>query len=96
MRIRDMLMVAGLGGYYFDDFQAIKRGAKEDGFFYIGNPVTPGHSRIRQPGECISVMLILEGGQVGIGDCVGIQYSGVVGRDPVLVAEKHVSSLEKL
>jgi len=96
MRIRDVLMVAGLGGYYFDDFQAIKRGAKQDGFFYIGDPITPGHSRIRQPGECISVMLILEDGQVGIGDCVGIQYSGVVGRDPVLIAEKHIPPLEKL
>jgi len=96
MRIRDVLISAGLAGYYFDDFQAIKRGAKEDGFFYIGEPVTPGHSRIRQAGESISVMLVLEDGQIGIGDCVAIQYSGVVGRDPVLLAEKYIPPLEKL
>ena len=35
MKIQDVLITDGLGGYYFDDFQAIKEGAKRDGFFYV-------------------------------------------------------------
>ena len=96
MKIEKVLLTAGLGGYYFDDLQAIKGGAKHDGLFYIGEPVTPGFSRIRQPGETISVMFLLEGGQVGMGDCIAVQYSGVGGRDPVLLAEKYIPLVEKL
>jgi len=96
MKIKSVLLSAGLGGYYFDDLQAIKDGAKQDGLFYVGKPVTPGFSRIRQPAESISVMLVLEDGQVTIGDCIGIQYSGAGGREPILLAEKYIPLLEKL
>ncbi|WBP93348.1 methylaspartate ammonia-lyase [Mycolicibacterium neoaurum] len=78
----------GLGGYYFDDLHAIKAGAKRDGFFYVGTPMVPRQFKVRQPGESISIMLELDSGEVAFGDAVAIQYSGVVGRDPVLLADE--------
>ena len=79
-------------GYYFDDLAAIKAGAVQDGFFYIGEPLTPGHDRIRQPGEAIEIVLA-DGDIRGYGDAVSIQYSGVVGRDPVLRASAYLEDL---
>jgi methylaspartate ammonia-lyase len=94
VKIARVLGTAGLGGYYFDDLTAIRAGAKQDGFFYLGAPMTEGYSSIRQPGETISVILILDNGQVAFGDAVSIQYSGVVGRDPVFIAERYLSDVE--
>lgn len=78
----------GLGGYYFDDLHAIKAGARRDGFCYVGTPLVPGQYKVRQPGESISIMLELDSGELAFGDAVAIQYSGVVGRDPVLLADE--------
>jgi len=96
MKIEKVLLTAGLGGYYFDDLEAVKGGARQEGLFYVGEPVTPGFSRIRQPAESISVMFILEDGQVAMGDCIGIQYAGAGGREPVLIAERYISTLRKI
>ena len=86
MKIVDVIGVPGRTGFFFDDAAAIARGAGHDGFLYVGEPVTPGFSAIRQPGESLSVLLILEDGQVAHGDCAAVQYSGVGGRDPVFNA----------
>lgn len=94
MRIKNVLTAKGLGGYYFDDLHAIKAGAKRDGFFYLGSPQTPGHQSVRQPGESISIMLELESGEIAFGDAVAIQYSGVVGRDPILIADTYAPDVE--
>lgn len=94
-RIQDILVSPGLGGYYFDDLQSIKAGAKSDGFMYLGKPMTEGHTRVRQPGETMSIIFLLDDGQIAFGDCVAIQYSGVVGRDPILLAEKYIPLIEK-
>jgi len=94
MRIRDVLFTAGLTGFYVDDLAAIRAGAKQDGLFYIGQPLTPGFTRIRQPGESISVTFLLDDGQVTTGDCFSVQYAGVGGRDPVLEADKYIPLLE--
>ncbi len=40
------------------------------------------------PGQAVSVLLVLEDGQVAHGDCAAVQYSGVGGRDPVLDAAR--------
>jgi len=88
MRIKRVLTSKGLGGYYFDDLHAIKAGAERDGFFYLGKPQVPGQYKVRQPGESISIILELDSGEVAFGDAVAIQYSGVVGRDPVLSADE--------
>jgi methylaspartate ammonia-lyase len=95
MKIRDVLVVPGMTGYYFDDLEAIRAGAEMDGFQYVGQPLTPGHSKIRQKGECISVIIILENGETAFGDCCAIQYSNVVGRDPVFVAANYVNVIEE-
>ena len=82
MKIKDIVCAKGMTGFYFDDQRAIKQGAQHDGFNYVGESVTPGFTAIRQPGECVSVMFVLEDGQVAYGDCAAVQYSGAGGRDP--------------
>ena len=69
MKITNVVCSAGRTGFYFDDQRAIKRGAGHDGIFYEGAPVTEGFTGVRQAGESISVMLVLEDGQVAFGDC---------------------------
>ena len=95
MRIKDVLFVKGSSGFYFDDQKAIKNGAVADGFTYKGKPVTPGFSRVRQGGEAVSIMLFLENGEIAVGDCVAVQYSGVDGRDPVFLADNFIEILEE-
>lgn len=95
MKIVDVLCAEGKTGFYFDDQAAIKKGAGHDGFFYNGTPVTDGFSAVRQAGEAISVMLILEDGQVAYGDCAAVQYSGAGGRDPLFLAKDFIPIIEK-
>jgi methylaspartate ammonia-lyase len=95
MKVIDVLLVAGHSAFYFDDQKAIKDGAKKDGFVYVGQAVTDDFDAIRQPGESISILLILENGQVAKGDCVAVQYSGVGGRDPLFSAKKFIPFIEK-
>ena len=94
MKIIDVVCSTGRTGFYFDDQRAIKNGAEHDGFTYIGKPVTEGFKSIRQAGESISVMLILEDGQVAYGDCAAVQYSGAGGRDPLFLAEDFMPIIE--
>jgi methylaspartate ammonia-lyase len=86
MKIVDVLCVPGLTGFYVDDQAAILAGAGHDGFDYVGTPITPGFKSIREPGQSLSVMLILDSGEVAHGDCAVVQYSGVGGRDPLFNA----------
>ncbi len=90
MKIIDIICSAGKTGFYFDDQRAIKAGAGHDGFDYVGEAVTEGFTRIRQAGESISVMFILEDGQVANGDCAAVQYSGAGGRDPLFLASDFI------
>ncbi|MBI9104710.1 MAG: methylaspartate ammonia-lyase [Spirochaetales bacterium] len=95
MRIRDVIFSPGKSGYYFDDQAAVKSGAGKDGLIYRGKPVTSGFSAIRQAGESVSIMLILEDGNIGIGDCTAVQYSGAGGRDPLFLSDQYIPFLEK-
>ncbi len=88
MKIIDALCSEGLTGFYFDDQNAIKQGALMDGFMYKGEPVSPKFSAIRQPGESLSIMLILEDGSIAYGDATAVQYSGAGGRDPLFLARE--------
>lgn len=94
MKIVDVILTKSYTGFYFDDQTAIKNGASKDGFFYQGDPLTPGFNQIRVPGEAISVQLILEDGSVGIGDCAAVQYSGAGGRDPLFLADDFIPFIE--
>jgi methylaspartate ammonia-lyase len=92
--IVDLLAAPGAGAFFFDDQAAIRMGARHDGFAIPGEPVTAGFRSIRQPAEAVSVMLRLSDGHVACGDCVGVQYSGVGGRDPVLRSDALATLLE--
>ena len=95
MKIIDVVCSAGRTGFYFDDQRAIKQGAGHDGMFYVGKTVTEGFRSIRQAGESISVMLILEDGQMAYGDCAAVQYSGAGGRDPLFLAEDFIPVIDQ-
>lgn len=95
MKIVDVVCSAGRTGFYFDDQRAIKAGAGHDGFTYVGETVTEGFTSVRQAGESISVMLILEDGQVATGDCAAVQYSGAGGRDPLFLAKDFIPVIEE-
>jgi len=87
--------VAGFSSFYFDDQQAIKAGARQDGFVYAGTAATPGFGAVRQAGECVSVVLTLGDGSVAVGDCAAVQYSGAGGRDPLFLASQFVPFLRR-
>ena len=95
MKIIKVLCAPGKTGFYFDDQKAIKLGAKNDGNFYIGEPKTPGFTAVRQAGESISVLFILENGAIAHGDCAAVQYSGAGGRDPLFLAESFIPLILK-
>lgn len=95
MKIIDIVCSSGRTGFYFDDQRAIKQGAEHDGFTYLGEAVTEGFTSVRQAGESISVMFILEDGQVAYGDCTAVQYSGAGGRDPLFLADEFIPIIEK-
>ena len=95
MKIKDVVCAADSTGFYFDDQRAIKRGAGHDGMFYIGQPVTEGFSAVRMKGEAVSVMIVLEDGQIAFGDCAAVQYSGAGGRDPLFLAKDFIPIIEQ-
>jgi methylaspartate ammonia-lyase len=95
MFISNVLPVAVRSGFFADDQAAIRAGAQHDGFTYAAAPVTPGFRAIRQPGEAVSVMLVLDDGQVAHGDCAAVQYSGVGGRDGLFDAARAIGSIER-
>jgi len=95
MKIIDLICAPGRTGFFFDDQRAIKKGAEPDGAAYKGTPVTDGFKAVRQAGESISVMLVLEDGQLAWGDCAAVQYSGTGGRDPLFLAENFIPFIEK-
>ncbi|MEG6523251.1 methylaspartate ammonia-lyase [Desulfotomaculum sp. 1211_IL3151] len=95
MKITGAVVSPGLTGFYFDDQKAIKLGREHDGFAYLGEPVTTGFSKVRQRGEAISVLLLLENGAVAYGDCAAVQYSGAGGRDPLFLASDFIPVLEQ-
>lgn len=95
MKIKRVICAPGKTGFFFDDQKAIKQGAKNDGAFYEGTPVTEGFTSVRQAGEAISVVFVLENGAHAYGDCAAVQYSGAGGRDPLFLAENFIPVIEK-
>ena len=95
MKIRQALFVPGFSSFFFDDQKAIKQGAGHDGFVYVGPALTEGFRDIRQAGECVSVLLVLDNGAIAIGDCAAVQYSGAGGRDPLFLGANFAPFLEK-
>jgi len=96
MRVAEVLAVPVRAGFFFDDQLAIRAGAGHDGFDYTGEPRTPGFRRVRQPGEAVSVLLVLDDGGVEFGDCAAVQYSGAGGRDPLFSADDAVTDVAQV
>ncbi len=95
MLITDVIAVPVRSGFFADDQAAIRAGAVHDGFTYGGVPLTAGFRTIRQPGEAVSVLLILDDAQVAHGDCAAVQYSGVGGREPLFLANPAAEMIER-
>jgi methylaspartate ammonia-lyase len=91
MKITETLFTSTLSSFYFDDQAAIKAGAGQDGFTYVGETRTPGFAKIRQSGEAVSVLLKLENGLWAEGDCAAVQYWGAGGGAPRLSAPPDLS-----
>jgi len=96
MKIKNLVCSAGKSGFFFDDQKAVKTNAKVDGSAYSGEVLTEGFTSVRQAGESISVMIVLEDNQVCYGDCAAVQYSGAGGRDPLFLAEDFIPAINKI
>ncbi|ARP68103.1 MULTISPECIES: methylaspartate ammonia-lyase [Mesorhizobium] len=83
MQIKDVVLAPGNGAFFYDDQAAIRSGAVQDGFIYVGVPTTPGFKSIRIPASSLSVGLVLADDTVVWGDMMNVQYSGAGGRDPL-------------
>jgi methylaspartate ammonia-lyase len=94
MRIVDVIFAHGQGAFYNDDQAAVKKGAARDGFFYTGQPLTPGFSVIRTPAPVLEIGLVLDDGCVSWGDMMTVQYAAAAGRDPLLDPNSLQTSLE--
>jgi len=97
MRVKKIIATDGLGGFWNDDNEAIKRGAEPDGFTYKGKPVTPGFTAIRQPSKAVSVILVLDSGELAHGDCVWVQYGGKrAGREMLASSDQVVPLVHRI
>ena len=94
VEIVDIILSKGFTGYYLDDKHAIQKGATLDGNFYFGETATDGFTTIRQPGESVSFMMVIDDGQISYGDCATGQYSGIGGRDKPFFADDLIKLVE--
>lgn len=95
MKIAEVIVSEGLGGFFFDDQAAIKAGAIRDGNSYRGAARTTGFARVREPAQSVSVQIVLNDGYVASGDCASVQYSGVGGREPRFHATQLASAIQR-
>src|SRR4051812_22674919 len=94
MKIKDVVYAVGRSGYFNKDLKAVKAGAKANGSFIEGRPLTAGYTHIVQAGAIVSVMLLLDDGSVATGECADVIFSGLAGRDPLFIPEEHLPVLE--
>ena len=93
MRLSEIVTAEIRGGYFYDDQAAVRAGAKVDGEFLDGQPVTPGFTRVRQPAVGVGIGFRLEAGALLWGDAIGVQYPGVADRDPPLDPGQYSTTL---
>jgi methylaspartate ammonia-lyase len=84
MQVADVIFAHGQGAFYNDDQAAVRNGGARDGFFYTGQPLTPGFSEIRAPAAALGIGLVLGNGLVSWGDMMTVQYAAAGGREPLL------------
>ena len=91
MKIKEVICAEGRSGYMHRDLAAIKSGkAIPNGSLYKGKPMSPGFTHIIEPATIVSVMLVLEDGQIAFGDCADVILAGVAGRDPAFNSGGHI------
>jgi methylaspartate ammonia-lyase len=94
VKIEKIVCAIGRSGYMHRDLAAIKAGAKQNGFMFEGKPISPGFRKIAEPATIVSIMLVLDDGQVAHGDCADVILAGVAGRDPAFHGDEHVGYLK--
>ncbi len=54
MKIVDVLFTVGVSCFVHQDREAIRRGARPNGYLYDGAPIIPGFDTITQPAGTVS------------------------------------------
>jgi methylaspartate ammonia-lyase len=90
-KIIKVLAVPATGAYYITDLKTLQDNPLPVGQQYAARSQASGFRCVREVAEAVSVGLVLgeDGagpprGDVVWGDCVGVAYAGISGRDPVL------------
>ncbi|PKX89246.1 putative methylaspartate ammonia-lyase [Aspergillus novofumigatus IBT 16806] len=96
MKATDVQFVIGLSGYFVKDLEAVRRSPAYDPLGDNIPPRTPGFRSVVQAGQVISIMLHLPCGEVAVGDCVDVIFSGAASRDSLFIAEEHLPVLESV
>lgn len=96
MRIEKALVVEARGGHYNDDLDAIRAGARRDGYFFEDPPQAPGFTSIRQPSEAFSIVLVLDNGATAVGDGMSVCYSAAAGREGLFLAAEQLPRLREV
>ncbi|MER2534348.1 MAG: methylaspartate ammonia-lyase [Rhizobiaceae bacterium] len=96
MHIAKVLFTEGVSCFVHQDREAIRRGARPNGYLYEGQPVIPGFTTITQPAGTVSIMLVLDDGSVAFGDCVDVILAGYAGRDRPFIPAEHRHVLESV
>lgn len=93
VKVRGVVLAPGRTAHFNIDLPALRSGVPQDGFVYLGAPKLPGFKTIVQPGRGLSIMLVLDDGQVAFGDCMDVIFTGAAGRDPIFSPDEHISLL---
>ncbi len=94
MLVDKVLFTDGVSCFVHQDREAIRRGARPNGYLYEGEPVIPGFETITQPAGTVSVILVLDDGSVAFGDCADVILAGYAGRDRPFIPAEHRHVLE--
>jgi len=102
-KITKVLAVPATGAYYTTDLAALQANPLPLAEQYTVRAETPGLRYVREVAEAVSVGLILGddsresslGAPVAWGDCVGVAYAGISGRDPVLRIADALSTIRR-
>lgn len=93
MKIVEALYTTGMSCFLHQDQNAIRSGARANGYIFEGESLTPGFERITQPAGIVSIQLLLEDGSVAFGDCADVILAGYAGRDRPFLPREHEAVL---
>lgn len=96
MKPTDVEFITGISGYFVKDLEAVRQSPTYDPLADNIVPRTPGFQQVVQAGQMISILLHLPNGQLAVGDCVDVIFSGAACRDPLFIASKHLPLLESV